>query len=141
MTPLSNKQVGERIRAIRENKNMTQIEVAEKLGMSKSNYAKYERGERKRFDREFLLQISGIIGVPVADIIGLDDDPCLQFREEAPKYGQQVADTDDLLNRIKDDPDTRMVAKISGDLTEEGKKDLLKYAELLRNQRDSGGDD
>lgn len=47
----------------------------------------------------------------------------------------------DILEILKNDPQARMVAKITGDLTAEGKRDLLKYAELLRTQRERGFDD
>jgi transcriptional regulator with XRE-family HTH domain len=145
-----------KLKALRSKKKVSQEAVAEYLEISKSAYGYYESG-RNMPSVEVLLKLAKYFDVSTDYLLGREPNTygypqswCgsevgeyfLQFREgKETKYGQGIEDTDDILNRIKDDPATRMVAKISGDLTDEGRKDLLKYAELLRNQRDSGGDD
>ena len=44
---LGNMKVNEKIRFLRENKNLTQDQMAERLGMSTNGYAKIERGETR----------------------------------------------------------------------------------------------
>ena len=61
MASLSNREVGVRIRQVRESRNMTLEFVAHLLGMTKSNYSKYERGEIKKIDRELLIRLSNYL--------------------------------------------------------------------------------
>ena len=65
MTPLSNSQVGDRIRKIREEKSLSQTEIAEYIGMTKSSYAKYERGEQDMTMARF---------IEIADALGVSPD-------------------------------------------------------------------
>ncbi|MEZ4983962.1 MAG: helix-turn-helix transcriptional regulator [Saprospiraceae bacterium] len=52
-----------RIKAIRKQKNMQQQEVAERLNISQSAYAKIENGQSK-VDTDRLLQLADIFEVP-----------------------------------------------------------------------------
>lgn len=97
MTPLSNSQVGDRIRKIREEKSLSQTEIAEYIGMTKSSYAKYERGERKRFDRELLLRISEALDVGIEEIIGIEN---LVLRESSADYSANNTDAKWLMDKI-----------------------------------------
>ena len=56
--------VNRKIRIMREIKNWTQEEMAEKLGMSHNGYAKIERGETKLY-LEKLNQIAQIFNIDV----------------------------------------------------------------------------
>ena len=53
---------------MREIKNWTQEEMAEKLGMSHNGYAKIERGETKLY-LEKLNQIAQIFNIDLSDLI------------------------------------------------------------------------
>lgn len=76
MALYSNKEIGQNIRRIREGRSMTAEQVAFQLGMTKSNYSKYERGLIKRIDREFFIKLSAILMCPVRDLTGHNDaDP------------------------------------------------------------------
>lgn len=57
-----------KIRIMREIKNWTQEEMAEKLGMSHNGYAKIERGETKLY-LEKLNQIAQIFNIDLSDLI------------------------------------------------------------------------
>jgi len=141
-----------KLEKLRNQNGYTRAGVARVLGLKYTTYVGYENGEREP-GHGFLIAAAKFYGVTVDFLLDIDnlpesyyysaDDPFnfIHEADDAQEYGQLVDDTEDLLNKLKDDPSTRLVAKISGDLTDEGKKDLLKYAELLKNQRDSGGDD
>lgn len=131
-----------KLKELRNKKKCSQEVVADYLDISKSAYGYYESG-RNMPSVEILLKLAKFFGVSTDYLLDREkaSDGGLCFGEIETQYGHQTDDADDILNRLKEDPATRMVAKISGDLTEEGKKDLLKYAELLRNQRDSGRED
>ena len=60
--------VNRKIRIMREIKNWTQEEMAEKLGMSHNGYAKIERGETKLY-LEKLNQIAQIFNIDLSDLI------------------------------------------------------------------------
>ena len=64
--------IGNKIKKIREFKNLTQEHVANKLGVSQSNYARMEKDEIKVTDIR-LKQIAEILQVKEEDIKNLDD--------------------------------------------------------------------
>jgi transcriptional regulator with XRE-family HTH domain len=64
--------IGNKIKKIREFKNLTQEHVANKLGVSQSNYARIEKDEVKVTDIR-LKQIAEILEVTEDDIKNLDE--------------------------------------------------------------------
>lgn len=64
--------IGNKIKKIREFKNLTQEHVANKLGVSQSNYARMEKDEIKVTDIR-LKQIAEILQVKEDDIKNLED--------------------------------------------------------------------
>ena len=66
------------IRDMREDKKLTQADMAEKLGLSETGYAKIERGESKiRIER--LFQIAQVLDVSPAELIPFVDDGGITF--------------------------------------------------------------
>ena len=133
----------DRLKALRKRKGLSQEDIAPKVGVKYGTYRNWEQGVRDP-GTEALIRLAEFFGVSVDYLLGQSEvegrrDSAVM--ESETQDGHQAGDEEDILNRLKNDPATRMVAKISGDLTDEGKKDLLKYAELLRNQRDSGRED
>jgi transcriptional regulator with XRE-family HTH domain len=63
------KRTANRIREARRAKNLTQVEVAKKAGISQNHYAQIERGEKNPTTSNFL-KIIDAIGVTSADILG-----------------------------------------------------------------------
>lgn len=59
----------ERIRNLREDSDMTQQQIADKLYISRSAYSNYENGSRA-FPLEILSQIADIYGTSVDYLIG-----------------------------------------------------------------------
>jgi transcriptional regulator with XRE-family HTH domain len=64
-------EVHEKIRHLRESKNWSQEEIAEKLNMSPSGYSKIERGETKVAIPK-LIKIAEILEVDLIELIPLD---------------------------------------------------------------------
>ena len=60
--------IGENIRTIRENKNMTQTQLAEKVGTTQSQIGKYERGEQDMTVYR-LVEIANWLGVGIVEIV------------------------------------------------------------------------
>ncbi len=65
--------VGQKIKKIRELKNLTQDYVSEKLGITQSSYSKLENGEVD-IPLERLRQISELLGLKPEDILSFDEN-------------------------------------------------------------------
>lgn len=64
--------LNDKIRVLREMKNWSQEEMAERIHMSKNGYAKIERGETKpNLDR--LAQIAQVFGMDLVELISIND--------------------------------------------------------------------
>jgi len=66
--------LGERIRRIRSAKGLTQIEVAQKIGITQSLYSSYERG-RLRLSAEMVAQVALVLNASSDEILGLERLP------------------------------------------------------------------
>ena len=60
--------MGDRIHQLRKNHNMTQSELANRLGVGRSAVLKYEKGEVKNIPHETIAKIAMIFGVSPAYI-------------------------------------------------------------------------
>ncbi|MFS9077125.1 helix-turn-helix domain-containing protein [Streptococcus mitis] len=63
----------ERLKELRKKANFTQVEVAEKLGISQPAYASWERGVKKP-TQENLVKIAQILSVSVDYLVGNSDN-------------------------------------------------------------------
>lgn len=127
----------DRLKLLRRNTKLSQQEIADKIGVKYGTYRNWEQGVREP-GTDALISLSLFFEVSVDYLLGQSDViSSLHLHEDSPSYGHQNDDTNSLLEILKNDPQVRMVAKIVGELTPDGKKDLLKYAELLRNQKNS----
>ena len=70
--------VNDKIRTIRETRNWSQEDMAEKMNMSKNGYAKIERGETK-LNLHKLEQIANIFNIDGLELIKNDDKNVLFF--------------------------------------------------------------
>lgn len=81
--------VGEKIRSVRKEKGLSQKELAEKLGVSQSNYSQYEVCKRNA-KIETLERIADALEVPVGRLIPFDKN-CLPDESNKQKI-QTIAD-------------------------------------------------
>lgn len=68
------KKFGQRLKVLREEKDLKQDELGEKLGLSKSAIGMYERGEREPKSLDLLKQIATFFDVSVSYITGESDE-------------------------------------------------------------------
>jgi len=78
--------LGEKIRKLREIKNLKQEEMAEKLGISVTAYGKLERDE-SNISLERLNQIADALGMSVQDIMAFDEKVLFNFLSTASQCG------------------------------------------------------
>ena len=115
--------VNEKIRTIREMRNWSQEDMAEKMNMSKNGYAKIERGETK-LNLHKLEQIANIFNIDVLELIKNDDKNVMFFMNDhnTNYYGSNESLTSE-------------IAQLK--LTISHKDELLKQRELVIEQKDS----
>ena len=66
-----------RIRDLREDKDLTQKELAKALNCSQQVYSNYELGQRD-IPTDILIKLSAFYGVSVDYILGISDKPHIQ---------------------------------------------------------------
>ena len=68
------RRVYRRIRDLREDKDMSQTEIARMLGMSQTGYSKYETGEND-VPTDVLIRLAAFHNTSVDYLLGLTDNP------------------------------------------------------------------
>lgn len=106
------KEIGEKVRVIREKKKKTQEKFAEELGISPSYLGKLERGQ-KNFTIGMLYKIAEKNNISVANLL-CDENELLQCWEFATK-DLKLKDKQELLNVL------RMLLKTLNDIIKRGK--------------------
>ena len=66
-----------RIRDLREDKDLTQLQIAQILGMSQTGYSKYETGEND-IPTAILIKMAEFYNVSIDYILGQTDGPVRQ---------------------------------------------------------------
>ena len=64
----------QRIRDLREDRDLTQTQVAKMLGMSQTGYSKYETGEND-IPTQVLIKLANYYGTSIDYILGQTDNP------------------------------------------------------------------
>lgn len=64
----------DRVRELREDHDLRQVDVAKILGMSQTGYSKYETGEND-IPTSILIRLAGLYNVSVDYLLNVTDDP------------------------------------------------------------------
>ena len=67
--------IGQRIKALREQKGISQIELAEKIGVSKQNLYKYENGIISNIPSDKIEAAAAALETSPSHLMGWDDTP------------------------------------------------------------------
>ncbi len=81
-------QLGQRIARLRKEQHITQVQLAELLGISQQHMASFEKGIRK-IPASMLPKLSQILAVPLEDLLGVSDSKATR-RGPIPKLQQQL---------------------------------------------------
>lgn len=140
--------IGEKIKKARKASNLTQTELAKRLGVSQQMIAAYENGKRNP-KAETLLTIATALNVPVFDLIEPILDPSLLdftiedfFSGKFPtsRYQTPIQINDDIKESL-DSVLTESVKKLLDKLNDLGKEEALKrvqeLTEIPKYQKDS----
>lgn len=93
--------VNEKIRFLRESKNWSQEEMANKLGMSTNGYSKIERGESSLTISK-LEKIVEVFGIDILEIISLGEKNVIIFKESGNNNSLNIINptSQDLISEI-----------------------------------------
>lgn len=84
--------LNEQLKRIRKANRLTQLQLAEVIGIERSTYASYETG-RNRPDVALLEKIAKVFGVTVDFIINIDTVGDFDFTQEREKYAKATKET------------------------------------------------
>ena len=84
-----NKLLGEKIKALRCLKNLTQEQIANEIGISRQKFARIEKG-MNNVNLDVLAKIAKVLDVSVADITRvLDETPVVAYRVNEDEHSQE----------------------------------------------------
>lgn len=107
--------IGEKIRAARQAKGMTQEELGGILGVQKSAIAKYESGRVVNIKRSTLKKISDVLDIPPFELI---------FDEEHRKIQKKNDALSDIVIKLRTDDDFLSVVETLYNLNSDKLKDV-----------------
>lgn len=110
--------MGNRIREIRKRRNLTQKQLAAKIGVADSTVSQYETGKRS-VDNETLLKLGEVLGVSIDEILGREGLREAPAKDATPTF-------DDFTFAMQNE---------TKDLTEMDKQILLSMAKQLNDAR------
>ena len=90
-------EIGKRLAAIRKDRGVTQVELAEVLGIAQANMSDYERG-RLRLHGELILQITDYLDVSSDELLGAGDFKSKKMNGKGP---QRATRTTRLRERVE----------------------------------------
>lgn len=94
--------LGQKIKKLRELKNLTQGHVADKLGITQSNYSKMEMGKQ---DIPFskLEEIAGVLDMSVESVIGFNENLIFNMKGNRKANGLVINQVSVMEKRIYDE--------------------------------------
>lgn len=117
--------LNDKIRILREMKNWTQEEMAEKMQMSKSGYSKIERGQSK-MTTEKLEQIAAIFDIDVMELLKNHNNGMVYLLSENSTQSNYYGNSESLSHEI--DKLKLMIAH---------QEELLKQKEIIIAQKET----
>lgn len=78
--------VGKRIRKLREDRGIEQLELANLIGISQSKMNKIESGFQKRLEPDILVELSKALNATVDYLVGKSDQPHLTEQESFEEF-------------------------------------------------------
>lgn len=119
----------DKLKRLREERNLSQAEVAKALGLDRTTYIKYERGGSIRRN---VLALARFFNVTTDYLLGNDAAPA----QHAPTPSYLDQETAEMAEQLKNNPSMRMLFDASKDASS---KDLEIAANLLRQLKGNEG--
>jgi len=114
----------QRIKELRLQKNMTLLDVANRLGVSEGTVQRYESGNIKNLKYDTIVSLSNIFGCTPAYLMGWDEEQ---------QRGHFVDDeTAALAQEIYEDPELRILLKAKEDLSADDLNVVINMIKALK---------
>lgn len=123
--------VGKRLKQLREELNMTQKELADKLGISRAAVGLYEQGKRN-VDNDTLLKLSEIFNVSTDYLLGNTD-----IKTPVDKISSALSDDPDLLafwNTLKEREDLQLLFKQTKDMSPRAIRQVVQIIKIIESE-------
>lgn len=123
--------VGKRLKQLREELNMTQKELADKLGISRAAVGLYEQGKRN-VDNDTLLKLSEIFNVSADYLLGNTD-----IKTPVDKISSALSDDPDLLafwNTLKEREDLQLLFKQTKDMSPRAIRQVIQIIKIIESE-------
>jgi len=125
---------GDRLKLLREEKNMTQLELGNVFSISHATINRYENSQRQP-DTELISKLSEFFNVTTDYLLGRND-----VRNNTESISEAIKDDQDLFNfweTLKDRPDLQLLFKQTKNLTNKDIKQILKIIKTFEDEEDS----
>ncbi|QTL96520.1 helix-turn-helix domain-containing protein [Iocasia frigidifontis] len=122
-----------RLRQLREENNMTQKEVADKLGITRAAVGLYEQGKRN-IDNKTLISLAKIFNVSVDYLLGESSE-----RSPADKIKAALSDDPELLSfwdELKEREDLQLMFKQTRDLDPAAIKQIIEIIKTFEKEEE-----
>ena len=120
-----NKEIGERIKAIRKQKGITLADLGARLGISESNMQRYESGKIASVSIDFINRLAPILEVKPEWLIGWDKD-------DTPQGYYLDSETAEYAEMLRTRPEMRVLFSASRGISKEDMEKAVEYIELLK---------
>ena len=115
--------LGTRIKAVREQLRLNQVEFARKLNIDQSTLANYEM-DRRSPKADMLIAIADISGVTVDYLLGRETDTKKELPDLTPKDEREIAkQLENMMNNLDDET---AFAAVGGTVEDENDRELLR---------------
>ncbi|MGP1365924.1 MAG: helix-turn-helix domain-containing protein [Schwartzia sp. (in: firmicutes)] len=120
---------GKRLRTLREERGLSQEEVANAIGVSRVAYLKYESGENRPVRK--LKELSRFFNVTTDYLLGNDTEAGYYVDPETAR----------IANEMKENPGCRVLFDASRKLSPESLKEVQRYVEYIYQKQEGNYDD
>lgn len=79
MINLNYKEIGEKIKSKRKALNLTQLELAEKIGLTESSISRYESGKIATMPTSTVNKICDVLGIEPSELLGLTPENSFEY--------------------------------------------------------------
>ena len=121
--------IGDRIKSLRTSLNLTQIELANAVGVSKQTLYKYENNIISNIPSNCIEDIAKVLKTSPAYLMGWDDS------DDEPSYYTNP-ETAKLAQEAFDDPDTRILLDAKKDLDPDDLRMVIDMVKRLKGDND-----
>lgn len=123
---------GERLKKLREEKNLTQIELGKAFNISHSTINRYENGLRQP-DNETLINMSNFFNVSVDYLLGISNTR--NDSERITDILQNNPELQELWDKLKERPDLQLLFKQVKDVDSKGIQQIIRIIKAIEDNQ------